>query len=248
MRGEDHLILSDETPLTGGTTEGVVRVGDTVRRPRGPGADQVERLLVYLEEVGAEVAPRFLGVDERGRQVLEFVEGTSPSGPPFDLTDAALASGMRLLRRFHDATAGTEWARDAEVVCHGDLGPHNTVFRGEEAVRLVDWDDDVAPGPRAVDVADAIWGFADLTSDTVPLREQARRLSLCCHAYGEVTPDLVVDELLAQFQRARRNHLAAGRARPRRVFEELISWTEAHRQELTGGPAGFGDTEVDASR
>jgi Ser/Thr protein kinase RdoA (MazF antagonist) len=212
-----------------------------VRRPRGPGAERVERLLLHLEKVGAEVAPRFLGIDERGRQVLEHVEGTSPQGPPFDLSDAAQASAMRLLRRYHDATVGTEWAAGSEVACHGDLGPHNTVFRGERAVRLVDWDDDVAPGRRAVDVADAVWGFADLTSNVVPVAEQARRLSVCCAAYGEVSPDVVVDELLAQFRRARRNHLDAGRDRPRRVFDALIAWTEGHRQALTAGGAGPAD-------
>ena len=227
--------MTEEVPLSGGTTEGVVRVGNTVRRPRTARSTRVESLLVHLERVGADVAPRFLGTDERGRQVLEFVEGDSPTGPPFDLSDAAMASAMRLVRRFHDATAGTEWAEGSEVACHGDLGPHNTVFRGAEAVRLVDWDDDVTGGRRAVDVADAAWGFADLTSDTVPVAEQARRLSVCCQAYGDVTPGVVVVELLAQFGRARRNHLAAGRDRPRAVFDQLIAWTERNAQVLADG-------------
>jgi Ser/Thr protein kinase RdoA (MazF antagonist) len=240
--------VTDEVPLGGGTTEGVVRVGRTVRRPRTSRSAWVERLLVHLEQVGAEVAPRFLGIDERGRQIRELVDGASPPGPPFHLSDAAQRSAMRLLRRFHDATVGTEWAAGSEVVCHGDLGPHNTIFRGDEAVRLVDWDDDVAPGRRAVDVADAVWGFADLTSREVPVQEQARRLSMCCRAYGDVEPDVVMAELLEQFRRARGNHLAAGRDRPRRVFDALIAWTEAHRQSLTcagpgGGPGrGSGET------
>jgi hypothetical protein len=40
---------------------------------------------------------------------------------------------------------------------------------------IIDWDPDVAAGRRAVDFADAVWGFTDLTSDAVPVAEQARR-------------------------------------------------------------------------
>jgi Phosphotransferase enzyme family len=224
--------VSEETPLSGGTTEGVVRVGDTVRRPRTPGSAYVESLLRHLDEVGAEVAPRFLGLDERGRQILEYVDGEVPTGPPYQLGDARLASAIRLVRRFHDTTAGTAWAAPHEVVCHGDLGPHNTVFRGDEAVRIVDWDDDVRGGDRVVDLAHAIWCYADLVEAAVPVEEQARRLELACVVYGGVTASQVVEELLARFRRARRDALAAGRDGGVRVFDRLVGWTEEHRQAL----------------
>ncbi|MEP7092238.1 MAG: phosphotransferase [Nocardioidaceae bacterium] len=226
--------MSQEQPLTGGTTEGVVRVGDTVRRPRTERSPAVEALLLHLEAVGAEVAPRFLGVDDRGRQVLEYVAGEVPSGPPFDLGDPRLTSAMRLVRRLHDATAGTALAGSHEVVCHGDLGPHNTVFRGEEAVRVVDWDDEVRGGRRIVDVAHAVWCYADLVEEAVPVGEQARRLELACEAYGGVTPAAVVEELLARFRRARAQAVADHRSRGARVFDGLVEWTEENRQALLG--------------
>lgn len=50
--------------------EGVVRVGNTVRRPRQAGSDLLEALLTHLERVGFDGAPRFLGIDARGRQAL----------------------------------------------------------------------------------------------------------------------------------------------------------------------------------
>jgi Ser/Thr protein kinase RdoA (MazF antagonist) len=221
-----------EIPLTGGTTDGVVRVGDTVRRPRSDGSRPVEGLLVHLHEVGADVAPRFLGVDEQGRQVLEYVAGEVPTGPPYHIGDARLVSAMRLVRRFHDATAGTPWAGSSEVVCHGDLGPHNTVFRGAAAVRIVDWDDEVSGGDRLPDVAHAAWCYADLVEEAVPVQEQARRLALACRAYGEVTPTEVVEELLARFRRARRAAQEAGSDGGVRVFDGLVDWTERHRQSL----------------
>lgn len=50
-----------EVPLAGGrTTEGVVRVGDTVRRPTKARAPFVHELLRHLEARGFSGAPRFL--------------------------------------------------------------------------------------------------------------------------------------------------------------------------------------------
>ncbi|SCG56737.1 hypothetical protein GA0070613_2718 [Micromonospora inositola] len=52
---------SDEETLTGNVTTGVVRVGDTVRRPVGPWTDTVDALLEHLHAVGFIAAPRPLG-------------------------------------------------------------------------------------------------------------------------------------------------------------------------------------------
>lgn len=69
------MMSSDEEPLVGNVTAGVVRVGDTVRRPVGPWTDAVDAVLAHLREVGFAGAPRPFGRDERGRQVLEYVAG-----------------------------------------------------------------------------------------------------------------------------------------------------------------------------
>jgi hypothetical protein len=83
-------MLEREEALTGNVTSGVVRIGDTVRRPVGPWTDTVDALLLHLHEVGFEGAPRPLGRDEQGRQVLEFIGGAvgDPAGtyPPAQLT------------------------------------------------------------------------------------------------------------------------------------------------------------------
>lgn len=139
------------------------------------------------------------------------------------------------VRRFHDAVAGTPLCGGQETVCHLDRGPHNTVFRDGRPVAIIDWDQDVGPGRRAVDFADAVWAFADLTSESVPVVEQARRVALMCDAYVGMSPDLVVTELTAQFRRAHRRHLAVGRAGPQAVFERLIDWLDYHRSTITAG-------------
>jgi hypothetical protein len=56
-------------PLAGGrATPGVVRVGDTVRRPLKPDSERVHALLALLERHGFDGAPRFLGIDPRAER------------------------------------------------------------------------------------------------------------------------------------------------------------------------------------
>lgn len=117
-----------EQSLQGGrTTSEVVKVRDTVRRPRSPNSDFVQRLLKHLEARRFAGAPRYLGLDEAGRDILSYIPGDVPA----DLgtfTAAQLTQGARLLRSFHDATVDFEDKGSAEVVCHGDASPCNCVF------------------------------------------------------------------------------------------------------------------------
>ena len=70
-----------EVPFADGNVSSVVRVGDTVRRGTGPWTPTVHALLRHLERVGFEGAPRVLGIDERGREVLSFVPGVTIPPP-----------------------------------------------------------------------------------------------------------------------------------------------------------------------
>ena len=148
-----------EIPLTGGDMNVVVRVGDTVRRPPEPRG--VQALLRWYEQVGFDGAPRFLGVDEQGREVLSFVEG-EPAFAPVPCSDEVVAAIGRLLRRAHDAQAGFAPPADAgwlqraegqpEVVGHLDLFWTNVVFRDGLPAALIDWEI-AAPAPRTLEVA-----------------------------------------------------------------------------------------------
>ncbi len=171
--------MSTEIPLAGGdVSEGVVRVEDTVRRPRGPWSDSVAAYLRHLEQVGFQGAPRWLGVDERGRDVLDFVPGDVPGEPVVEewaITLPALTAVARLLRRLHDASATFVPPPDAcwfgedirvdlpaelvaeprpELVSHFDVTPQNVVFRDGVPVALIDFDL-TRPGTRVRDVANA---------------------------------------------------------------------------------------------
>ena len=101
----------EEVPLVGGDVNVgenvVVRVGDTVRRPVGPHTGYVHALLRHFEQIGFEGAPRVLGFDERGREVLTYVEG-EPALEPLSRDDETLHALATLIRRMHDAQAGFE--------------------------------------------------------------------------------------------------------------------------------------------
>ncbi len=230
----DKVVDKDrEIPLTGGRqTQGIVRVGGTVRRPTGPNSPFVHDLLRYLEAVGFSGAPRLLGVDERGREVLSFVEGEVTHGSRGSSpSETRLVKVAALIRQFHDATAGSALAAGAEIVAHNELGPHNTVFIGVEPVAFIDWDD-AGPGTRLFDLANAIWCFVDVGDGGGPVKEQARRIRLMCDAYGWGDPHAIIDEIHADLRRARANHDRAGRWKASAIFRKMIGWMEAHADEL----------------
>ena len=222
-----------EEVLHGGRqTVGIVRVGDTVRRPRHARSDFVHALLRHLEAADFDGAPRLLGIDDHGREVLAYINGETIDNSPARFSDARLVRAVRLIRRFHDTTAGTALAAAQEIVAHGDLGPHNIVFNGDTAVAIIDWNDDVAPGSRLVDFAHAVWSCADVCEPDIPVAEQARKVRLMCDAYGWDDASNLIDEIADRFQRARDDHAAHEHPKAVAVFDEMIAWMERHAPEL----------------
>jgi hypothetical protein len=62
----------DEQLLPGGFVTGVVRAGNTVRRTPPEDPEFVRALLDWFERHRWDGAPRFLGTDEQGREVLSY--------------------------------------------------------------------------------------------------------------------------------------------------------------------------------
>ena len=223
----------EEIPLLGGRlTPGIVRVGDTVRRPPKSNADFVHDLLPWLEGQGFRFAPRFLGIDEQGRDILSYLEGHTWSGGGSGLPDDLLIQAVRAIRHLHDVTAGSQLAQGHEIVAHNELGPHNTIFHKDQLIGFIDWDD-AAPGTRLRDLANAVYNYVDVgpwanqTAD-----EQAKRIHLMCAAYGWDDPIAIVNDFEADLQQALRNHQQAGRTGAIKVFEEEVAWMRSRAQEL----------------
>lgn len=196
-----------EVPLSGGFVADVVRVGDTVRRPPSP--PYARRVLEHLASWPA--APLLLGRDDRGRDVLSFVDGEVPVDPARQAelrTPAALTRVARLVRELHDRTAGTDLADGQEVVCHNDLSPRNTVYAGGLPIALLDWDL-AAPGERVHDVAHACWQYAGLGPGGPEPGRAAELVATIATAYGLADRDRLVPAILRWQDRCWRG-IAAG--------------------------------------
>lgn len=183
--------MDDETPesaegapaevvLTGGNVNAVVRVGETVRREAGPWTPTVQRLLRHLEAVGFPYSPRVLGMDDQGREILRYVEGTAAQRPwpPVLLVDDGLHQMGQMLVDLRDALASFTWCEDdrwrfggvesanPRQIRHGDVAPWNMLWDGDRLVALLDWDFSEPAPPW--------WDFAQLAWYAVPLRVPPR--------------------------------------------------------------------------
>jgi Ser/Thr protein kinase RdoA (MazF antagonist) len=224
----------DEQELTGGNTTGVVRIGDTVHREAGPWTPTVQRLLAHVRAAGVTEVPAPLGLDDQGREIVSYLPGDVPGwpAPAWLWSERVLAEAGRLLRRFHDATAGfprsdAVWrlpaTEPAEVICHNDAAPYNMVFRDGRLAGLFDLDT-ASPGPRVRDLAYLAYRIAPFSSDAfagatydVAHLDPVARLDRLTEAYG------------AEFRRAEVLDAMADKLR------DLAAWSEA-RADGDGPP------------
>ena len=222
----------DEVRLHGGrVTEGVVRVGDTVRRPRKTNTAFVRDLLSYLEEQGFDGAPRSIGADELGRETFSYLPGEVPAELDPDLSDDVLVKAARLIRRFHDATAGSPLTGDQETVCHNDLSPCNFVFRHGQPVGIIDFDA-AAPGSRFDDLGYAIFLWLNLGTDGRDADEQARRIRLFCEAYRINADRRIVDAIPDAIASNVKRLEGQGRHADAEWWQRQLDWVTQHRDEL----------------
>lgn len=233
------------------------RIENTVYRTAGDWTPAVHDLLKYLEKKKFEGVPRVLGLDQRGREMLGFIDGEagfyslSKTTPDNLWSDGLLREAAEFLRRYHDATADYRAPKDAhwqivypdaskhEVICHNDFAPHNCIFEDGHFKAVVDFDT-VGPGPRIYDIAYAAYSFVPLFTDEkckwvgLPVTsDPGRRLRIFCESYGMEYCDGVVDVILERLQDLCAWVLArAKEGNPRFVAKVEEGHVEGYREDI----------------
>lgn len=198
----------NEEMLTGGNVSNVYRSRDTVRRDLKANSHGIHKLLKHLENKDFNYAPKFLGIDEKDREILSFIEGEAGNYPlkKYMWSHNVLKDIANMLRLYHDAVSDfpllNEWKPmdntpdKIEVVCHNDFAIYNIIFNHEKPIGIIDFDV-AAPGPRLWDIAYTLYTCIPLsrlyhseTGEVVyydPLKDSYRikqRVKLFFESYG----------------------------------------------------------------
>jgi hypothetical protein len=228
-----------EVPLPGGNTTGAVLIDDVIHKPASPWTLTVHALLRYLEEAGFAGAPRALGFDSSGREMLSYLPGETIGNqlpwPAWVSADSMLVQVGQWLRRLHDLTAGfrppadERWfiggeMRPGLIIGHQDAAPYNAVVDGARLVGFYDWDI-AGPSSREWDLAFSILPWVPLASPppgpSAPADaggpgtgERSRRFHLLLDTYGFEGDRVVFRSVIPQRARRQagviRNSAAAG--------------------------------------
>jgi hypothetical protein len=194
-----------EERLEGGNIGGAVRAGDTVRRAAGPWTPAVHAMLGHLAAKAFPGAPRPLGFDELGREVLTFLEGETVGSrkpwPAWTHAEDALDQVARWVRAYHRAVAdfvpppGAVWRAGGTwspglIIGHNDAAPYNAAWHQGKLAGFFDWDF-AGPATPEWDLAFAAFSWVPLHARHVAAAEgftdfaaRPRRLDRFLRAYG----------------------------------------------------------------
>src|SRR5262249_28315080 len=161
----------------------------TVRRATGPWTPAVHALLDHLAP-RLRYVPRVYGLDERGREVLEYLPGRVVDVDTELLTVGQISSVVRWTRTFHEAVPDFShpgpWRcfplPGPVLIGHNDIAPYNVCFDGDELVGVFDWDMS-GPTTPLFELAFIAWNCVPLWRDLDP-DLAARRLGVIASGYG----------------------------------------------------------------
>lgn len=111
--------------------------------------------------------------------------------------------------------------------------PLHFVFGEGTPIAIIDFDS-AAPGARSDDLAYALFLWLNLGTDGPPAREQARRITVFCDAYGIADID-IVETIASAISRNIQRLREQSRLTDVRWWQAQLLWVERNRVELTLG-------------
>jgi hypothetical protein len=231
-----------------------------VTRPASAWSPTVHAFLRYLRGRGLTCVPEPISIEGDVERLVAIEGDSGADGWVHTHSEAGLRSAVRLLRTVHDASVGWEPPPDAvfcappvesdseSVWCHGDVGPWNMVWDGDEAVGLIDWDF-LHRAPRLDDVAYALRWFAPARDDEMALDwhhfpavpDRARRIRIFLETYGGLTAFDVAESIAARMEVTMAMELSLAEA----GVEPQRTWVAEGSQEWAAGEVrwvrGHGD-------
>jgi hypothetical protein len=203
-----------EVELTGGTANpgGIVRIGETVRRPRHPASEVVQSFLGHLHASGVGKVPQPMGFDESGREVVSYIPGqvahppfgSDGSLPEWATRDELMIEVAELQAQIHQAADNfmpppdVEWATTGggyfpasaagNLVCHNDICVSNVVVEDGRVAGIIDFDY-LKPVDRLFDIAVAARHWVPLIPPGDRPQgwqdaDEASRFSTFCQIHG----------------------------------------------------------------
>jgi thiamine kinase-like enzyme len=215
----------EEIPFVSGESkQKVVRVGDTVRKEPTENRELIREVMIQLAEDSFQYSPRYLGIDDKGREMMTYIDGQQMNHTK--ITIALMKQAVEVLREFHDILSVSELSGEEETLLHTDFAPWNLIVNGDKLVGVVDFDD-VKPGKRIYDVAYICWNLLDIGSKDSDFSEEEiyKYLPILLDSYGEIEPSDFVYALLSEQHRILKR-------RERRVWEVEEGQERENRKQI----------------
>lgn len=185
--------------FTDGNMADVYRIGDVVRKQKGPWWDATRQILQHLGSVGYPWSQRIVQEDS---DTVDFTYIAGDTVLP-DLTGCESIDFLRTIglraRELHNALDGFRLTPDTEtvpwpvrpqanaIICHNDLSPWNTVVHEGEFRGFIDWDL-VSYGTREWELAWMCWRWGPIYSHGERIQftaeQQADRCRILLESYG----------------------------------------------------------------
>ncbi|MBI2356785.1 aminoglycoside phosphotransferase family protein [Candidatus Dojkabacteria bacterium] len=214
-----------EIPFESGESNSeVVRVGNTVRRSLTRNSPFVHKIMKELTRQGYTLSPVLQGIDEKGREIISYIDGTQMNRSV--VTINTFNEAMSALRRFHDILSKYEFCGNEETIIHTDFAPWNLIVKGDKLIGVIDFDD-ALPGKRLSDVTYACWNFLDIGEEGGKYTEEEilKYLPVLISSYGDIDTKDFVDTLIAEQKRILKG-------RELRVLEDITAKEKVERENI----------------